>query len=123
MYIFQLADYLCAVSRGLIQYVCRQAGKYTYRTLTADRIYIHPGSVMFREAPQFIVAGEIVRTSRVFARSVSPLKKEWLGLENSASPRRYINIKELQESYLNAYPTIKVYLFGKKETILRIKPS
>jgi hypothetical protein len=33
---------------------------------------------MFRENPQFIVAGEIVRTSKMFARSVSPLKKEWL---------------------------------------------
>ncbi len=33
---------------------------------------------MFRENPQFIVAGEIVRTSKMFAHSVSPLKKEWL---------------------------------------------
>jgi ATP-dependent helicase HrpA len=73
-----IADYLCAVSRGLIQYVCRQAGNHTYRTLTTDRIYIHPGSVMFREAPKYIVAGEIVKTSRTFARSVSPLQEEWL---------------------------------------------
>ncbi len=71
-------DYLCAVSRGLIQYVCRLSGNRTYRSLTADRIYIHPGSVMFREAPKFIVAGEIVKTSRMFARSVSPLKEAWL---------------------------------------------
>jgi len=73
-----VADYLCAVSRGLIQYVCRLAGNRSYRTLTADRIYIHPGSVLFRTEPQFIVAGEIVKTSRMFARSVSPLKEEWL---------------------------------------------
>ncbi|MBN1685933.1 MAG: ATP-dependent RNA helicase [Spirochaetales bacterium] len=73
-----VADYLCAVSRGLIQYVCRRSGDRTYRTTTADRIYIHPGSVMFREAPLYIVAGEIVKTSRTFARSVSPLKEEWL---------------------------------------------
>jgi ATP-dependent helicase HrpA len=73
-----VADYLCAVSRGLIQFVCREAKGHTYRSLTADRIYIHPGSVMFREAPRFIVAGEIVQTSRMFARSVSPLQEEWL---------------------------------------------
>jgi len=36
---------------------------------------IHPGSVMFRADPQFIVAGEIVRTSRMYAMSVSPLSK------------------------------------------------
>jgi ATP-dependent helicase HrpA len=71
-------DYLCAVSRGLIQFVCERTGKGIYRSLTADRIQIHPGSLMFRENPSFIVAGEIVRTSRMYARSVSPLKKQML---------------------------------------------
>ncbi|MGA2974887.1 MAG: ATP-dependent RNA helicase [Spirochaetia bacterium] len=71
-------DYLCAVSRGLIQFVCERTGKGIYRSLTADRIQIHPGSLMFRENPSYIVAGEIVRTSRMYARSVSPLKKQLL---------------------------------------------
>lgn len=74
-----IRNYLCAVSAGLIQFVCvKTGGRGVYKTLTAEKIYIHPGSVMFREAPPFIVSGEIVRTSRMFARSVSPLKKEWL---------------------------------------------
>jgi len=72
-------DYLCAVSRGLIQFVCERAGKGIYRSLTADRIQIHPGSLMFRETPAYIVAGEIVRTSRMYARSVSPLRRQMLG--------------------------------------------
>lgn len=71
-------DYLCAVSAGLLQFVCERSGKSAYRSLTADKIQIHPGSVMFREAPPYIVAGEIVRTSRMFARSVSPLNRQWL---------------------------------------------
>jgi RNA helicase HrpA len=71
-------DYLCAISRGLIQFVCERTGKGIYRSLTADRIQIHPGSLMFRETPPFIVAGEIVRTSRMYARSVSPLRKQLL---------------------------------------------
>ncbi|MDR0689377.1 MAG: ATP-dependent RNA helicase [Spirochaetaceae bacterium] len=86
-------DYLCAIARGLIQFVCiredrnssggRQArggrdfrgprSEGTYRSLTADRILIHPGSVMFKMDPQYIVAGEIVRTTRMYAMSVSPL--------------------------------------------------
>jgi hypothetical protein len=72
------ADYLCAVSRGLIQFLCARSGKNTYRSLTADRIQIHPGSVMFREDPEYFVAGEIVRTSRMYARSVSPIEKGWI---------------------------------------------
>lgn len=73
-------DYLCAVSVGLIQFVCERSGRFGYRSLTADRIQIHPGSVMFRESPPYIVAGEIVRTSRMFARSVSPLNRQWLSI-------------------------------------------
>ncbi|MDR2758138.1 MAG: ATP-dependent RNA helicase [Spirochaetaceae bacterium] len=71
-------DYLKAVGRGLIQFVCVREGKDMYRSLTADRILIHPGSVMFRMDPQYIVAGEIVRTTRMYAMSVSPLSKEAL---------------------------------------------
>ncbi|MFW5994921.1 MAG: helicase-related protein, partial [Spirochaetia bacterium] len=72
------ADYLCAVATGLIQFVCIRSGRTQYRSMTADQIQIHPGSVMFRETPRYIVAGEIVRTSRTFARSVSPLERPWL---------------------------------------------
>jgi hypothetical protein len=69
-------DYLVAVSRGLIQFVCVRQDRGLFRSLTADHIQIHPGSVMFRENPDFIVAGEIVRTSRMYAMSVSPLPRQ-----------------------------------------------
>lgn len=71
-------DYLCAVAGGLLQYVCIRQSFGIYRSVTAQRISIHPGSVLFRENPRYIVAGEIVKTSRMYARTVSPLKKEWL---------------------------------------------
>ncbi len=73
-----IADYLCAVATGLIQFVCVQTGRGSYASLTAERILIHPGSVMFRESPRFIVAGEIVRTSRTYARSVSAIEEQWI---------------------------------------------
>lgn len=72
------SDYLCCIASGMIQFVCIRTGKGTYRSLTADHIYIHPSSVMFRQDPLFIVAGEIVRTSRMFAMSVSPMTKSLL---------------------------------------------
>jgi HrpA-like RNA helicase len=74
-------DYLCCIGRGMIQFVCVREGRGrngSYRSLTADKIIIHPGSVMFRMDPQFIVAGEIVRTSRMYAMSVSPLSRKTL---------------------------------------------
>jgi RNA helicase HrpA len=87
-----MEDYLCAVATGLIQFVCVREGRDLYRSLTADRILIHPGSVMFRRnpgaaEPQYIVAGEIVRTTRMYAMSVSPLSKKAL---EKISPELFI---------------------------------
>jgi len=76
-----VSDYLCCIGRGMIQFVCVREGQgrnTSYRSLTADKIIIHPGSVMFHTDPQFIVAGEIVRTSRMYAMSVSPLSRDIL---------------------------------------------
>jgi HrpA-like RNA helicase len=68
-------DYLYTVSVGLVQFVCVRERRELYRSLTADRILIHPGSVMFKTDPDYIVAGEIIRTSRMYASSVSPLER------------------------------------------------
>jgi len=76
-------DYLCCIASGMIQFVCIREGRENYRSLTADHISIHPGSSMFKTDPLYIVAGEIVRTSRTFASSVSPLTKS---LINKISP-------------------------------------
>ncbi len=71
-------DYLCCVARGMIQFVCTRDDWETYSSLTEDGIIIHPGSVMFKTEPKYIVAGEIVRTSRMYAMSVSPLSPRTL---------------------------------------------
>ncbi|MDR0785892.1 MAG: ATP-dependent RNA helicase [Treponema sp.] len=73
-----IEDYLCCVSRGMIQFVCKKDESGSYRSLTEKGIVIHPGSVIAKSEPQFIVAGEVVRTSRMYAMSVSPLSKKIL---------------------------------------------
>ena len=73
-----MSDYLCCIAAGMMQFVCVREGKDNYKTLTTEHICIHPGSSMFRTDPLYIVAGEIVRTSRMFAMSVSPLTRTLL---------------------------------------------
>lgn len=97
-----LNDYLCCVACGMIQFVCIREGKENYRSLTQDHICIHPGSNMFRQDPIYIVAGEIVRTSRMFAMSVSPLTKNLLnqiqfGLEESLDGKRTKKDKRVKD--------------------------
>ncbi|WP_320130834.1 ATP-dependent RNA helicase [uncultured Sphaerochaeta sp.] len=79
-------DYLSCIASGLSQYICIKNRGNMYKSLTADQVFIHPGSAYFRTPPQFIIAGEIVQTSRMYARAVSPLEKEWL---DDISPNLY----------------------------------
>ena len=88
-------DYLCCVACGMIQFVCVRTGRESYHSLTADHICIHPGSVIFKQNPVFIVAGEIVRTSRIFAMSVSPLTKPMLDIIN---PSLYEKLQSCKNS-------------------------
>jgi RNA helicase HrpA len=74
-----LESYLCAVSKGLLHFVCKRKDKSNYASLAAYGIKIHPGSVMFRQRPEYLVAGEIMRTSQMYAMSVSPLTPELIG--------------------------------------------
>ncbi|MGB4587260.1 MAG: helicase-related protein [Rectinemataceae bacterium] len=87
-----LYDYLCAVARGLIQFICSRQERGLFRSLTAEKISIHPGSVMFRENPDFIVAGEIVRTTRMYAMSVSPLPRDLLAKISPIVAERLLSI-------------------------------
>ena len=42
------------------------------------RFYIHPGSSLVKKAGRWIVAAELVETSRLFARCIAKIEPEWL---------------------------------------------
>ena len=69
-------DYLTSIAKGMIQAVCSRYKRGIYRSLTTEKIVIHPSSCMYREEPKYIVAGEIVRTTRMYAMSVSSLSEK-----------------------------------------------
>lgn len=77
-YDFFAPDTLKCMIPGLIQFVCSNKKGSVYKTCTADEIYIHPGSAYFRKPPKYIIAGEIVQTSKTYARTVSPLEESWI---------------------------------------------
>lgn len=71
-------EYFCCLISGLRQYVACKMDRRTYKTITADSIFIHPGSAWFKVLPDYILAGEIVQTTKMYARTVSPVAKQWL---------------------------------------------
>jgi ATP-dependent helicase HrpA len=74
----RLDDVLKALATGLRETICRRIGGRAYETLTEREIIIHPGSLIDGRPPRFMVCGEIVHTSRRFARSCSPIDPRWL---------------------------------------------
>lgn len=73
-----IREYLICLASGLRQYICKRVDKFSYRSVTADEILIHPGSSWFSNKPEYLLAGEIVQTTKMYARSVSPLKPDWI---------------------------------------------
>lgn len=102
-----LNNYLCCIASGMIQFVCIREGRESYRSLTADHISIHPGSSMFRTDPLYIVAGEIVRTSRMFAMSVSPLTRNLLSQIDPELEHKLDNIRNKKTKGLSEKEEIR----------------
>ncbi|NCB02100.1 MAG: ATP-dependent RNA helicase [Spirochaetia bacterium] len=88
-------NYLICLASGLLQFVCKKDSRNMYHSVTAQKIYIHPGSSWFKQLPEYLLAGEIVMTSKMYARGVSPLKKEWL---DEISPSLRIKLQQGSET-------------------------
>jgi len=55
----------------------RRAGPREYLGARNTRFAIFPGSVLARKNPQFVMAGELVETGRLWARQNAAIKPEW----------------------------------------------
>lgn len=110
-------DYLCCIASGMIQFVCIRTGKEKYKNLTTDHICIHPGSVMFKQDPVYFVAGEIVRTSRIYAMSVSPLTKNILNKISSDLVQKLENSKKSSAKSIEKQISIYEKTLQKKQKV------
>ncbi len=70
-----------ALLTGLItNAACREgpAGTFDYRGVRGNVVNIFPGSVLFRKSPKWIVAAEVVQTTRLYARTIARVEPEWI---------------------------------------------
>ncbi|QMU99567.1 DEAD/DEAH box helicase [Borrelia sp. A-FGy1] len=70
--------YLKSIMRGMRDYICFKTSKNKYKTIKAQNIVIHPGSLINIDSVKYFVAGEIIETTKIYARSIGVLKKEWI---------------------------------------------
>ena len=55
-----------------------QGNNTVYRGIRGLFASIHPGSAMFKKNPKWLLSGEIVQTTKIYARSCCMIKPEWL---------------------------------------------
>ena len=67
-----------AVLSGFLSNIAMQKEKNIFRAGKGKEVMIFPGSGLFNKAQNWIVAAEMVETSRVFARSVANIDCSWL---------------------------------------------
>lgn len=67
------------VLAGLLSHVGhKDPNSFEYRGARSATFAIQPGSVLFRKAPEWIVAAELVETSRLWARGIASIDPTWL---------------------------------------------
>ncbi len=67
-----------AVLAGLLSGVARLDERGEYEGTTAVRFFIHPGSGQFAKRPKWIMTGERVRTTKLYARMVARIEPAWI---------------------------------------------
>ena len=67
-----------AVLSGLLGNIASLDDKHTYLGTHQKKLFVHPSSGQFNKTPKWIMAAELVDTGRLYARSVAPIKPEWI---------------------------------------------
>lgn len=70
-----------ALLTGLItNLACRdgEGGSFDYRGVKGNVVSLFPGSVLFKKGPKWIMAAEIVRTTKLYARTAAKVEPEWI---------------------------------------------
>ncbi|MEX1006081.1 MAG: ATP-dependent RNA helicase HrpA [Acidimicrobiia bacterium] len=68
-----------ALLAGLLSHVGRKVPDgYEYRGSRGARFAIAPGSVLFKQAPEWVMATDLIETSRLWARGVARIDPAWI---------------------------------------------
>ena len=67
-----------SVLSGFLSNIAQQKEKNFFRAARGRDVMIFPGSGLFDKARSWVVAAEVVETSRVFARTVAHIDSSWL---------------------------------------------
>lgn len=68
----------CSVLSGFLGQIALKQEGSRYIAARGREIFLFPGSSLYKKCPKWIVATELVRTSRLFARTAAAIEPEWI---------------------------------------------
>ncbi|RAJ98844.1 ATP-dependent RNA helicase HrpA [Aliidiomarina maris] len=67
-----------ALLAGLLSHIGMKDEGHEFHGARGRKFYVFPGSGLFKKPPKWLMASELVETSRLFARTVGMIKPEWV---------------------------------------------
>ena len=74
----EFAEIHRALLAGLLSNVSLRQEQAEYTGARGPRLFIHPGSFLFKAKPKWIMSAEQVETTKVYARTVAKIEPEWI---------------------------------------------
>ncbi|MBW2163224.1 MAG: ATP-dependent RNA helicase HrpA [Deltaproteobacteria bacterium] len=68
----------CSVLSGFLGQIALKQEGSRYLAARGREVFLFPGSSLYKKGPKWIVATELVRTSRLFARTVAVVEPKWI---------------------------------------------
>ena len=67
-----------ALLAGLLSGVAYRSGDHEYTGAGGVKFFLWPGSGLFQKKPQWIIASELVETSKRYARNIAKISPDWI---------------------------------------------
>ncbi|MDD4934136.1 MAG: ATP-dependent RNA helicase HrpA, partial [Methylacidiphilaceae bacterium] len=67
-----------SILSGYLSQIASRKEKNLYLAARGKTVFLHPSSVIFNRGGEWIVAAEMVETSRLFARTAANIRSDWL---------------------------------------------
>jgi ATP-dependent helicase HrpA len=101
-----------SILSGYLSNIAEKKEKNVYRATQNREVMVFPGSGLFDRAGRWVVAAEMVETSRLFARTVANIESHWLeALGGELCRRTYLNPR-WQKNQSAVMADEQVSLFG-----------
>ncbi|MEZ6234046.1 MAG: ATP-dependent RNA helicase HrpA [Phycisphaerales bacterium] len=101
-----------ALLTGLLSSVGKKGEQHEYEAPRQASFAVHPASVLFKHSPGWVMAAEVVQTTRRYARIVAPVEPGWIERAAGHLVRRTYSEAHWDSRRQNVLAFEKVLLFG-----------